>query len=210
MLNILFENPIVFFILVPVLLMSLAIHEYAHAKAADKLGDPTARYLGRVTLNPLAHLDPIGTMLLVFAGFGWGKPVPFNPINLDNPKRDAALISFAGPFSNILIAVVTALLFHLMQFLGMNAGDSVFTAISFAVIQIVIGINLTLAFFNLIPVHPLDGFKVVYGLLPANIAPQWLQMESMGLLILLIMVMTSSVGNIISPLVQFSLKILGL
>jgi len=209
MLNILFENPIAFFILVPILLMSLAIHEFAHALAADKLGDPTARYLGRVTINPLAHLDPIGTLLLLFAGFGWGKPVPFNPINLHNPKRDGALISFAGPFSNIVIAVITALLVHLLSKAGVNPYASVLTTILFVVAQVVITLNLTLAFFNLIPIHPLDGFKVVYGLLPTNLASQWIQMESMGMIILLIMVMTSSVGSIINPLVSFSLNILG-
>ncbi len=209
MLNILFNEPIVFFILVPVLLMSLAIHEFAHAYSADKLGDPTARYLGRVTLNPLAHLDPVGTLLLVFAGFGWGKPVPFNPINLSNPKRDSAIISFAGPLSNFVMAIIAALLTHLMMNVGAITPYSTMGLIIYAVLQMFILINLSLGFFNLIPVHPLDGFKVVYGLLPANMAVQWLQMESMGMIILLIMVMTRSVGTILDPLVQFSLRILG-
>lgn len=209
MINLLFSDPIVFFILVPVLLMSLAIHEFAHAFAADKLGDPTARYLGRVTLNPIAHLDPVGTLLLVFAGFGWGKPVPFNPINLHNPKRDGALISFAGPLSNIIIAVLAALLVHFATATGTFASSGMVSAVVYAVLRVVVWLNLSLAFFNLIPVHPLDGFKVVYGLLPPNLASQWLQMESMGMIILLIMVMTSSVGKILSPVLEFSLKLLG-
>ncbi|NMB69630.1 site-2 protease family protein [candidate division WWE3 bacterium] len=209
MLNILFNEPIVFFILVPVLLMSLAIHEFAHAYSADKLGDPTARYLGRVTLNPFAHLDPVGTLLLIFAGFGWGKPVPFNPINLSNPKRDSAIISFAGPFSNFIMAITAAVLTHLLQNAGVITASTAAGLIIHAVLQMFILINLSLGFFNLIPVHPLDGFKVVYGLLPTNMAAQWLQMESMGMIILLIMVMTRSVGTILDPLVQFSLRILG-
>lgn len=208
MLDLLFNQPIVFFILVPVLLLSLAIHEFAHAYTADRLGDPTARYLGRVTLNPLAHLDPFGTALLVIAGFGWGKPVPFNPINLANPKRDSALISFAGPLSNFVLAILAAGLVQLVLLLGGSA-NSFGLVLLLGVARVFVWINLSLGFFNLLPIHPLDGFKVVYGLLPFNFANQWMQMEPMGMFILLIMVATSSVGNIINPLVQFSLNILG-
>ena len=111
-LNLLFQSPLVFLLVAAALILSLSIHEFAHAYVADKLGDPTARYLGRVTLNPLAHLDPVGTMLLLFLGFGWGKPVPFNADNLANPKRDSALISFAGPAANFILALLFALVFH--------------------------------------------------------------------------------------------------
>jgi len=106
LLELLFSNPLIFILVAAALILSISVHEFAHAYVADKLGDPTPRYLGRVTLNPKAHLDPIGTLLLVVAGFGWGKPVPFNPNNLSNPKRDAALISFAGPLSNFFMAII--------------------------------------------------------------------------------------------------------
>lgn len=199
MINLLFESPLTFILVALALILSLSIHEFAHAFIAYKLGDPTAKYLGRVTLDPRAHLDPIGTLLMLFAGFGWGKPVPFNPINLQNPKRDGALISIAGPVSNILLAIALAAVLHLIKMPLLLSGFLYLTMM----------FNLMLGFFNLIPVHPLDGFKVVYGLLPYNLAVQWLQMESAGLVILLIMVMTSSVGKILNPLVQFSLKLLG-
>src|SRR3989339_661935 len=114
LISLLFQNPLVFLFLAVVLIVSLAIHEFAHAYASDKLGDPTAKSLGRLTLNPLAHLDPVGTLLMLVAGFGWGKPVPFNPMYLKNPKRDTAIISFAGPFANFVIALVFILLTKLL------------------------------------------------------------------------------------------------
>jgi len=201
--SLLFENPIVFIIVAAALIISISIHEFAHAITADKLGDPTARYLGRVTLNPLAHLDPIGTVMLLLAGFGWGKPVPFNPINLSNPKRDAAIISFAGPLSNFLLATALALIFKLLLTLGgMNVVISGF-------LYLTIFYNLILGVFNLIPIHPLDGFKVVNGLLPTELSMQWLQMEPFGIIILLILIFTRTIGSILMPVVGFLLSLLG-
>ena len=176
------------------------MHEYAHALVGDKLGDPTARYFGRLSLNPRAHLDPIGTLMMLVAGFGWGKPVPFNPANLKNPKRDSALIAFAGPASNFLIAAIFALLFQIFktnQFIG-------------SVLHLTVYLNLVLCFFNLIPVHPLDGFKVVYGMLPMYLALQWEQVKPYGVMILIILILTRSTGVLISPLVDLTGKFLGL
>lgn len=205
LISVLFENPIVVFVFVAlVLIISISIHEFAHAYTADKLGDPTARYLGRVTLNPLAHLDPIGTIMLLFVGFGWGKPVPFNPINLSNPKRDAAIISIAGPMSNFILAVIFSIIFKVVSATGLE--NLILAKIFFPIIFY----NLILGVFNLIPIHPLDGFKVVNGLLPTKLSIQWMQMEQFGIILLLVLVFTRTIGNIIMPVVSFLLSLLGI
>jgi Zn-dependent protease len=196
----LLSDPLSFILSSLILIFSLSFHEFAHAYIADKLGDSTARYLGRVTLNPLAHLDPIGTICLLFFRFGWGKPVPFNPFNLRNPKRDSALISFAGPAANLILAGVFTLFFYILP------KHILLTPVLYSVIYV----NLLLAFFNLIPVHPLDGFKVVNGLLPLNLSVQWLQMEPYGIIILFIMILTGSTSLLLTPVVNISLLLLGL
>jgi Zn-dependent protease len=198
-LQLLGTSPLLAITLALVLIISLTIHEYAHAFVADKLGDPTAKYMGRLTFNPLAHLDPLGIIALLLVGFGWGKPVPFNSVNLKNPRRDAALISFAGPLSNFLMAAALALVakfFSLPEF-------------TYSFIYLAVFYNLTLGFFNLIPIHPLDGFKVVTGVLPVNLAWKWQKYESYGMYILIIMIVTGITGFLISPPVMFSLKLLG-
>ena len=200
LLQLLFDNPIVFIFLAGALIVSITIHEFAHALSAQKLGDPTAKLLGRVTLNPLAHLDPLGTVFLLIAGFGWGKPVPFDARNLRNPKRDSAIITIAGPLSNFLLAVFLALV---LKFLPQNDIISVF--LYFAIFY-----NLVLGFFNLIPLHPLDGFKVVYGLLPLELAWQWQQTQRYGIYILMLLVFTRSTGIILEPLLSVSMRLLGL
>ena len=203
-LNLLFQSPVMFLLVAVALILSLSIHEFAHAYVADKLGDPTARYLGRVTLNPLAHLDPVGTMLLLFLGFGWGKPVPFNADNLANPKRDSALISFAGPAANFILALLFAMLFH-----AIPSDLAAISAIkSFAYLAVFY--NLFLGLFNLVPIHPLDGFKVVNGFLSYNLSIQWLQMAPYGMFFLLILVMTRSLSMFLNPIVDLFMRILGL
>ncbi len=199
------ENPIMFGLLFSCLVISLSIHEFAHAFSAHLLGDNTAKDLGRLTLNPLKHLDPFGTLLLLVVGFGWGKPVPFNPYNLKNPRRDGAVISFAGPLSNLLIAGVFAVIFRISE----GQGSALFITALSTFAYLMVYFNLFLAFFNLIPVHPLDGFKVVFGLLPRSLAVQWIQMEQYGMFILLILVVTRSTGILIQPFVDISIKLLG-
>jgi Zn-dependent protease len=200
MLDLLFTSPLVFVLVALALVVSISVHEFAHAFVADKLGDPTARYLGRLTLDPRAHLDPLGTVLMLIVGFGWGKPVPFNSINLKNPRRDTALISLAGPFSNFLLAICITGLLHFLNF------PSIF--ISF--LQLTVFYNLMLGFFNLIPVQPLDGFKIVHGILPYNLAIQWQQTEGYGIYILIILMLTNTFEKIISPLIALSMRALGL
>ncbi|OGC38406.1 hypothetical protein A3K42_01005 [candidate division WWE3 bacterium RBG_13_37_7] len=200
MLQILYSNPITFVLALLSLVLSIAIHEFSHAFVAMKLGDFTAKSLGRLTLNPLAHIDGLGLALLVFFGFGWGKPVPVNYYNLKNPKRDSALISIAGPVSNLMLAAFLALLLRIFPF----------GTILSAFFYILISYNVLLAIFNLLPIHPLDGFKVVYGLLPPSLALQWMEIERFGPVILLFILVTGSVSTVLIPIVTVIMRFLGL
>ncbi len=204
MLATLFTSPLIFLIWAVAIVIALTIHEYAHAKVADSLGDPTPRANGRVTLNPLAHLDPLGTLLIVVAGFGWGRPVAFDPYNLRNPRRDTALIALAGPASNLVLALalsVTLNLFALPLFL-----DTLFA--------ILISLNVSLAIFNLVPVFPLDGEKILKGFLPTELAVEYDHlMRQYGTLILILLLLpiaggTSPVSALISPAISFLTELL--
>ena len=200
MISLLTKDPLLFILVVVVMLISVSIHEFCHAFVAFKLGDPTAKYLKRLTLDPRAHIDPMGAICLLLFGFGWGKPVPFNPINLKNPRRDSALIALAGPSANFLLAIFMALVIRIIGSSGLIS----------SFLYLGVFYNLFLGFFNLIPFGPLDGFKIVLGFLPNNLAIQWVQVESLGLYILLFLVITGSTSHILNPLVGFSLRLLGL
>src|SRR3989344_3093930 len=132
------------------LILATTIHEFAHALVADRLGAPTPRLQGRLTLNPLAHLDPLGTLMLLVTRFGWGKPVQFDPFNLQNPRRDTAIISLAGPVSNLATAALAATVIRLFP-------------IAYPLLLPLIVLSVGLALFNLIPIHPLDGGKIILG-----------------------------------------------
>jgi len=207
MLGTLFQNPLVFLLSAVALLVAITIHEFAHAYAADKLGDPTPRLMGRLTLNPLAHLDPIGTILLLFIGFGWGKPVLFDPYNLKNPRRDAAIIALAGPFSNLLLASVFSIILRVWS--SPVSSLSVYSPILTPFIYY----NVLLAIFNLIPIHPLDGGKILVGLLPSDIGhtfDRFMQRNGMWVLLLLIFPIfggVSVITSVISPIVRLLLSI---
>lgn len=149
MLDLLFSNPLAFVVMFGGLIIAIGIHEAAHCYMADYLGDPTPRSLGRLTLNPLAHLDPVGTLVILVTGaFGWGKPSPFDPYNLRNPQRDTILIALAGPASNILLAICLSALAH---FLNLSI---------LGILRYLISLNINLALFNLIPIAPLDGSRI--------------------------------------------------
>ncbi|MCB9801934.1 MAG: site-2 protease family protein [Pseudomonadales bacterium] len=202
LIQLLFSNPAAFILIAVALVISLSIHEFAHAWTADKLGDPTARSQGRVTLNPLAHLDLLGTILIFFIGFGWGKPVPFDPYNLKKPLRDSALIALAGPVSNLLLAGGLSVLLHVFGS-GTGLGSQIFEVFA----TLTIFYNVMLAVFNLIPVYPLDGSKVLLPLLPESIAHEYEQfMSRYGNIILLALIFpwngSSAVSQLISPIID--------
>src|SRR3972149_9102924 len=200
MLNTLFANPFLFVIWIAALLIAITIHEFAHAWMADRLGDPTPRMQKRLTLNPLAHLDPIGTVMLLIFRFGWGKPVQFDPYNLENPRRDAALISFAGPLSNLILALLLSLIARI------TLSPVLFLPFIF--------LNVALAVFNLIPIHPLDGGKILVGLLPQEGAHEFDRfLNRYGIILLIFLVFpvfggASPVSLIISPVINFILNLL--
>jgi len=179
---------------------------------ANRLGDPTAKNEGRLTLNPLAHLDPLGTLMIVILHFGWAKPVPVNPYNLADPKKDMLKIALAGPVSNVLMAAATGMLIRLMQGMGMRVDNSFFGFFQYMLYFLVM-INLVLAIFNMIPVPPLDGSKILFGLLPAEYEESFLRYESKGPIILLGLVIVNNFfgipifSTLISPFVTFFSRI---
>lgn len=204
MLPTLFSNPLLFLVWAFGLILAISIHEYAHAVAADRLGDPTPRSQGRLTLDPRSHLDPLGTLALLFLGFGWGRPVMFDPYNLRNPRRDSALIALAGPVSNILLAIVLAILIRLIP-------DSFFLI---SILPILIVMNISLAIFNLVPVFPLDGEKILGGILPSELYQEYVQiMRQYGTIILILMLLpiaagASPISALISPVITFVTSLL--
>lgn len=169
-----------------VLLVAFSIHELAHAVSADRLGDPTPRRMGRITLNPLAHLDPFGSLMLLISGFGWAKPVMVQPLNLKgNPRTSMAIVAAAGPLSNLLLAILFAIPVR-MQLVGLEIGSSGFLPSMEHLVFEFIWINLILLFFNLIPIPPLDGYKILTGILPAEMAYNMRILEQYGFMVLLI------------------------
>jgi len=208
MINYLFTNPISFLVGATALLVAITIHEFSHAWMAERLGDPTARLQGRLNLNPFSHLDFMGTLFLLFFGFGWGKPVPFDPFNLKNPRKDAALISIAGPSSNLIMALLLSLLLKLLIFFKL---EILFTIGSLFLIPL-ITVNVILGVFNLLPISPLDGFKVIGGILSAKQAREWYQLERFGMIFLLLLIIpiggSSLLDSLIRPVINFILNFL--
>jgi Zn-dependent protease len=182
------------------ILIAITFHEYAHGWMADRLGDPTPRLRGRLSLNPLVHLDPLGTLLLLLVGFGWAKPVEVNPRNFADWRRGMMIVAVAGPLANITLAFLIGLLFRLQLVdHGTHLG---------VVADLAIYFNAVLALFNLIPVPPLDGSRILSGLLPPAQALAYQRLAPYGplLLLLLIMLPSSHFGLILGPPVNWLIR----
>jgi Zn-dependent protease len=199
-----------------VIVASLTFHEAAHAWTADKLGDSTARYLGRISLNPLVHIDPIGTVLLPLVAYatgapliGWAKPVPVNIRALRNGRRDFMLVAAAGPASNLLIALVASIGVRALTGPAAALSDAGGGTIGFCVYE-AFTLNLLLAVFNMIPVPPLDGGNVLAGLLPPNLANVFDQLRPYGIFILYGLLLTGALPYIIGPPYSFLARLLTL
>ena len=181
-----------FIYLLTALVVCITIHEASHAWAAFKLGDPTAKMAGRVSLNPLRHLDILGTIMIFIAHFGWGKPVPFNYHNLKNPRRDAALIAMAGPFSNLLTAVLIALLTKYISL----------PTIPFAILDTIYWLSLILFIFNILPIAPLDGSKLIGLIIPASKEMWYQRFLSQGPMYIILLIIFD---RLLSEIAHFSI-----
>lgn len=181
--------------ILPGLVAGLVFHELAHAWTADRLGDPTPRRCGRLTLNPLAHLDPVGSLVLLVTGrFGWARPVPVNPYNFADPRRGMLLVALAGPAANLALAFLLKL--------AVGSGALPVTAAGYAggALYYAYVINLSLAVFNVLPIPPLDGSRILAGILPARAVPVIDGLERYGLFIMVILLLTGVIGNILLPM----------
>ncbi|ABK99299.1 site-2 protease family protein [Pelobacter propionicus] len=193
-------------------MLAITCHEVSHGYIAWHFGDPTARMLGRLTLNPLKHLDPIGTLMIFFIGIGWAKPVPVVFENLRNPKKDMIWVAAAGPITNLVLAALSALL--LRGVVALESPDALSPA-TFIVEPLVlmlafsVYINLLLSIFNMIPLPPLDGGRVLVGLLPYRQANAWSRLEPYGMLIIIVLVFfTNLFSYVISPLLGAAVHLL--
>lgn len=200
-----------FVLTLSIFFLAVILHEYAHGWVAWKFGDPTAKLAGRLTLNPVVHIDPIGTIflpLLLLAThspvvFGWAKPVPVDFNSLRDPKKNMIWVGLAGPAANILLAVLLSFIIK-FQLVGGSYAPLILMFLNSAII-----INLVLAVFNILPIPPLDGSRVVMGILPFSLAMRYAKLEPYGLIIIFAMLYLGIVGNIIWPVVIFLAKFLG-
>ncbi|MFH1217821.1 MAG: site-2 protease family protein [Pseudomonadota bacterium] len=194
-------------ILAPPFLFALTIHEYSHGMVAYRLGDPTAHNLGRLTLNPLKHLDPLGVLAFIIMKIGWAKPVPVNPRYFRNPLKDMIWVALAGPGANLLTAIASSLLAQLLVFFAAWIPKPILFPL-FQMVGASIWINIILAVFNLLPIPPLDGSKVLMGLLPPRQAAAFSKLEPFGFIILLALFYTGVLQKILSPIIGLAEKMI--
>ena len=194
------------------LLLGIICHEVAHGYIAYLLGDPTAKNAGRLTLNPLKHLDPLGTLILILTRIiGWAKPVPINPANFKNIRRDILLVSIAGPLANILLAFLFFILFKSSKYLSLILSEWLITSLLLPIRLIFVAgiiINIILALFNLIPIPPLDDSKIIAFFLPLDLAIKYMRLEKIGFLILIIMAFSGILQNLFDIVLTFVYNII--
>jgi Zn-dependent protease len=206
-------NFLTLLLIAPPILLALTFHEYAHAYAAYRYGDDTAKQNGRLTLNPLRHLDPLGTIMIFIVHFGWAKPVPVNPYRLRNPKKDMLWISAAGPLANMVLALASGLLIRVLLNRGVIPGGHTAAGLLFFMVVMSLQINLALAIFNILPIAPLDGSKILAGLLPARYEKLIHYLQRYGPFILIGLILIGQVtgvsvlGGLIWPFVDFFSKL---
>ena len=202
-------DPAVQVILIPVIIFALSFHEFSHGWMAHRYGDPTAKLAGRLTLNPMAHLDVFGSLALYLMGFGWAKPVPVDPRYLANPKKDMMWIALAGPVSNLIVAFISGILLSVLLRMGIIGSQSPLIMVLIMSLQI----NLVLAIFNFIPIPPLDGSRILEGLIPYKYHNELAKFEYygprvlMGLIILSMFTRFNIFSVIISPIMTVFLKL---
>ena len=202
------------FFVYSVLLFSLSVHESAHAWTADRLGDSTARRLGRISLNPMVHIDPVGTVILPVIAFvsgapiiGWAKSVPVNILRLRRERRDFVLVAAAGPVSNILLAIAASTMLRLLPVATEAGSSSIVTPVA-EIVGLAVTLNVLLAVFNMIPIPPLDGGNVLGGLLPDRLAVWFDQVSPYGFILLYILLLTGSLGAFLGPPYRFLTEVL--
>jgi len=200
-------------ILLPVFLLALSVHEFSHGYVSYLLGDPTAKMEGRLTLNPMAHLDPIGTLVLVLTRmFGWAKPVPINPSYYENPRKGMMYVGLAGPGSNFIMAILFSGMWMILIQTGLiSPFTSMQSVMGIVAMMISMGIqiNIALGVFNLIPIPPLDGSKILRGLLPRKFDQYFHQLEGpQGMIIIFILLATGVLGRIIRPVINLFMGLL--
>lgn len=190
---------------IPAILLAIAFHELAHGFVAYKLGDPTPKYQGRLTLNPMAHLDPLGAIALLVFKIGWAKPVLINPQYFKNRKRDTALVSIAGPLSNVLLAW---LFYNILRFVPNLMPSLSLARTMYLFLLMNVQINLGLAAFNLLPIPPLDGSKIVAAFLPPKVEYKYHQLAHYGPFLLILLLVTGGAQIIINPIYSVLTKLI--
>ncbi len=194
-------DPVVIALRIPALLIAITFHEFAHARMAYYFGDNTAQRQGRMNLNPLSHLDPIGTIMILLVGFGWAKPVPINPYNFNEYRKGLRWVSFAGPMINFILGFFSLLFYSILISRDITGG------LFLQFVSVLTQLNILLAIFNLIPIPPLDGSKILMSFLPDSYLGYYRTIEQYAPLILLLLVFTRALGVIIYPLFSLVLNL---
>ncbi len=193
-------DPVTMVLRIPALLIAITVHEFAHARVAYAYGDATAKAYGRMNLNPISHLDPIGTLMIILVGFGWAKPVPINPYNFRNYRAGLRWVSLAGPLANFTLAFLSLVLFRVLILSGAGGLFLSFMAV-------MVQLNILLGVFNLIPIPPLDGSKILVSLAPDSFVDFFHQIEPYAPIILLVLIITRALSYILFPLYDLILNL---